>query len=158
MTARYGIRKSDKWIPWYFVAFFIVLFILDGIFVSLALSTHRGVVTEQPYQKGLAYNQTIEAADKQAALAWSSHIEVTSDEVRVLLKDKMGDPLLGAKVMVYLSRPTQAGDDFSVRLSEGENGRYESPVTFKINGQWDVRVSALRNKERYQQRKRVVIQ
>jgi len=53
---------KDKLIPWYFVIFFLVLFIVDGIFVYLATSTHTGVVTENAYEKGLRYNEVIERA------------------------------------------------------------------------------------------------
>jgi len=55
----------DRIIPLYFVAFFVVIAIFDGIFVYLATSTHSGVVTENAYQKGLNYNQYIDAYNQQ---------------------------------------------------------------------------------------------
>ena len=58
----------DKWIPMYFVAFFAVIALLDGIFVYTAISTQTGVVTEQPYEKGLAYNEVLEKAKTQPEL------------------------------------------------------------------------------------------
>ena len=60
-------RKSpkDKYILFAFLAFFGVIFVVDGIFITTALRTHRGVVTEQAYEKGLHYNQTLNEAKDQ---------------------------------------------------------------------------------------------
>ena len=67
-------NKNDKWIPWYFVLFFATIAICDAVFVGLALSTHRGLVTEHAYQKGLEYNHTIAAAEQQDGLNWQGRI------------------------------------------------------------------------------------
>ena len=69
-----GPRKSDKWIPWYFVAFFVVLAILDGIFVTIAATTHTGVITENAYQKGLDYNEVVAASEEQDEIGWVGNI------------------------------------------------------------------------------------
>ena len=62
------MAKRDRIIPLYFVAFFVFIAIMDGIFVYLATTTHSGVVTENAYQKGLNYNQYITAYDQQEML------------------------------------------------------------------------------------------
>ncbi|MFW0777891.1 MAG: FixH family protein [Rickettsiales bacterium] len=150
-------RPSDKWIPWYFVAFFVVLAILDGIFVTIAFSTHRGVVTEHAYQKGLHYNQTIKAAEKQTTLGWESDIAYDAPRISIALKDAKGHPITNAETIAYFKRPNQSGDDFSVALKEQHKGMYGEDVSFPLKGQWDVRIVTTWKTQQYQKAKRIVV-
>ncbi len=47
-------------IPLYFILAFLVVFVVNGIFVYLAVSTNHGVVTENAYEKGLQYDHIVE--------------------------------------------------------------------------------------------------
>ena len=152
-----GPKPGDKYIPWYFVAFFVGLAILDGIFVFIATSTHRGVVTEQAYRKGLNYNRTVEAAAIQQARGWQGVISMEEQTVSFNFKDKEQQPLSNAQVTAYFFRPTQEGHDFSVTLRETEPGTYRHPVNLPLQGQWEVKITAQWEKQHYQQRKRLVI-
>ncbi|MBV1901885.1 MAG: FixH family protein, partial [Kordiimonadaceae bacterium] len=103
-------RKSDKYIPWYFVAFFAVLFIWDGFFVYTATSTHTGVVEDNTYNRGLNYNETIAAADTQAALDWQSEITFSPKGILSFKLEKNdGTAVRSANVKAQFFRPTQAG-------------------------------------------------
>lgn len=62
-------RKSDKWIPWYFVLVFLVVVCVNGFFVYTAVTTHTGLVTKSPYEKGLSYNKKIAEARRQENLS-----------------------------------------------------------------------------------------
>ncbi|MGE0754327.1 MAG: FixH family protein [Alphaproteobacteria bacterium] len=157
MKAQTGMQPRDKWIPWYFVVFFLLLFILDGIFVYLALSSHRGVVTEQAYQKGLQYNETVEAANQQAALGWQGAITHENGAVLFALRDAQETPISKARVTAYFSRPTQAGSDFSLTLDSLQKGLYGKTVSFPVKGQWDVKIVATWNQQQYQQRRRILV-
>lgn len=152
-----AIKKSDKLIPWYFVAFFVVLAILDGIFVYLANSTHTGVVTEEAYQKGLDYNKTIAAAEAQEALGWGSKTELKNDQLLSLITDANGNPLVGARVRAQFFRPTQDGSDFVVPLMEVSDGRYVSSSLAAKPGQWDVRIFVEWKQLQYQKAQRIVV-
>lgn len=55
----------DRLIPWYFVMAFLVVFAVNGLFIYLATSTNRGVVTENAYEKGLAFDRIVEASRKR---------------------------------------------------------------------------------------------
>ncbi|MCI5050219.1 MAG: FixH family protein [Rickettsiales bacterium] len=55
----------DRLIPWYFVMAFMVVFIVNGIFIYYATGTHKGVVTENPYEKGLAFDEIVNEVRKQ---------------------------------------------------------------------------------------------
>ena len=52
---------KDKYILFAFLAFFGVIFVLDGIFVYTAISTQTGVIAEKAYEKGLNYNETLKS-------------------------------------------------------------------------------------------------
>lgn len=150
-------RKSDKWIPWYFVAFFVVLAILDGAFVTIALSTHRGVVTDNAYQKGLNYNQTIAASERQDALGWAGTISFESGMLLLALSDKDQVAIKEANVTAYISRPAQAGFDFSVPLELNTEGVYSNNVIFPTKGLWNVRIMATWQQQQYQKSQNIVV-
>ncbi len=154
--------KSYAWIPWAIVAFFVVIAILDGIFVYLATSTHTGVVTEHAYKEGLAYNDTIAEAEKQATYGWSGRIGYASvaraGEGLLSFGLEAGEQQIsGAQVYAVISRPTHDGQDFKVTLSENAPGVYAEVVRFPALGQWDVRVYVEWQNKAYQQHRRLVV-
>ena len=157
-------RPIDRWIPWMIVGFFAVFMLLDAVFVYLAMSSHRGVVTEKAYEKGLAYNETVAAADAQQALGWQGEIAVAGRSgveepatIGFILRDAKGALRSGAEVQAKLIRPTQAGYDRVLLLEETEPGHYIGNVHIPLAGQWDIRVAATWQGRQYQQRRRVVI-
>ena len=150
-------RKSDKYIPWYFVAFFAALFIWDGIFVYTATSTHTGVVVDNTYNRGLNYNETVAAADAQASLNWHSVITFSPDGILSFnLEDSDGTAIRGASVKAQFFRPTQAGQDFVVGLQEASSGTYQTSIR-TTPGQWEVRIFAKWKQQRYQKSKRIIV-
>lgn len=151
------IRKTDKWIPWYFVAFFVALAIIDGIFVTIALSTHTGVVSERAYQDGVEYNKTIEAAESQEKLGWQSEVEISGETLNISLKDKNGKAIKDAKVTAYFMRQSQDGYDFSSIIGANAEGMYSKHIDFPLKGLWDVRILATWNQQQYQRSKEIVV-
>lgn len=153
-----GPRPSDKYIPWYFVAFFVVLAILDGIFVYLATTSHTGVVEENHYERGLAYNDRVAAIEAQEALGWTTGITFM-DEGRVLFEasDEAGAPIEDASVEAQFVRPTQDGSDFMLSLGEIQPGLYGAEAKALHAGQWEIRVFVEWKQQQYQTSKRVVV-
>ncbi len=153
-----GPRKSDRWIPWYFVGFFALIFMFDGVFVYLATSTHTGVVTEQAYEKGLNYNQTIEAAAAQKALGWQGEVTYdTSNQLNYVVRDHDGALVTNAKVVAELTRPTHNGVDFNSSLLEIAPGIYQAPIEFPLDGVWDVRIFVTWQQTQFQTAQRIVV-
>ena len=149
MTA---LSRRDKFIPWYFVIFFVVLALVDGVMVTLAVSTQTGLVTEHPYEKGLAYNQVVKAEEQQEALGWKSDVKYENGILFFVLKDAGGKILHADAITANIVRPTQAGMDFLVKLNEGK-----VPIIFPIKGLWEVRVHAKVGQQEYQQSKRIIV-
>jgi nitrogen fixation protein FixH len=135
-------RKNDKYIPWLFVAFFAVVFAVDGLMVSLALKTHTGVVTEKAYETGLNYNRILEDKRKQENLGWHLDMRTNSaGHIEVVAKDKDQTVIVGAKANVYLFRPTQEGFDQTVSLIETQPGHYQATPNYPLKGQWQAFVT-----------------
>ena len=152
------LSRRDRMIPWYFVMFFVGLAVVDGVLVTLAVRTHTGVVTDHAYEKGLAYNKVVDAAAAQAALGWKGAIEFVpatgnTGTLRLKLSDTSGKALKLASATASIIRPTQAGQDFEVTLTNGE-----AKVTFPEAGQWEVRIFAKVGDTPYQQSKRIVVE
>lgn len=154
-------RASDRWIPWAFFAFFVVLILTLVPMGLVAVRTNTGVSTEHAYEKGLAYNKTLKAAAQQAALNWRGDLTVapSAEGVRVdfRLLDAVGKPLDRAEVALWLVRPTQDGMDRRSDMQALADGHYTANLALPARGLWEARVSAMVNGQNYQTVKRVVL-
>lgn len=152
-------KPIDKWIPWFFVLFFIVIATLDGIFVTLALRTHTGTVTENAFEKGVAYNNVLKEARERDALGWNADITLGDDNnLIVSLRGKDGSVLKGARVSVKMVRPAQDGYDYEITLTDEGNGLYAAPANLPLPGQWQARIFATWQDKRYQISKTIIAQ
>ncbi len=129
-----------------FLTFFGGIAAVNAVMVTLAVRTHSGMVTDHPYEKGLAYNQVIAAEEAQQARGWSGELALRPPRVTggpltlsFVLKDAHSRVLLPEKVTVTFTRPTRGGIDFTVPLHEGV-----AEVTFAQKGVWDARVDVVR--------------
>jgi nitrogen fixation protein FixH len=158
-------RSRDRWIPWAFVAFFLVVVAANGVMVYLAQDTWTGVVTENHYEKGLAYNEALARARAQDALGWQVDVAFTPAEhsppgdprahVVVTMRDRDGRPLADGEVRARFVRPTHEGFDAEVALTHLGNGRYGADVSLALPGQWDMVVSGFHDGATYQTARRV---
>jgi nitrogen fixation protein FixH len=160
-------RKSGWWYPWIFVGGFAVVIVVNGILFYNATTTFSGLSTENPYEKGLAYNKTLEEARAQDKLGWkvSSQIDTLEEKpdggrrvrVAVEFKDSQNLPLEGMQVRAMLIRPAAEGHDKQIALANQGNGLYASEANLDLQGLWEVRIVALGQKNSYQTAERVQI-
>lgn len=155
-------QKDGWYIPWLFVAFFVVIFLMNGVFLYFAISTHSGLETESAYEEGLRYNEKIEAAAGENALGWRVAIDAERTEggetrLTVTLTDRDGRPLSGREVTARFARPVKAGDDLGVVLTARGHGRYETETNLPFPGQWDIRVLVREGERTLRESKRVVL-
>ena len=144
--------NSDKLIPWYFVMFFVFIAVVDGIMVTLAVKTHTGTVTDHPYEKGLAYNKIISAANNQGNLGWNSEIIYNNGIIEFKLHDTSGKIIVADNIEAKITRPTHSGLDFSTDLTSGM-----AQVDFPEKGLWEVRIFAKIGEEEYQTSKKIIV-
>ena len=108
-------------IPWFFVIFFSTFIIVDIAYIFVAEKTWRGLATEDGYQKGLKYNQAIDAVKEQKKLGWDMQIKYQPSgtkigNLQVNLLNKNHHTIDDANLSVNIKRPVQEGKDFSVNL------------------------------------------
>jgi len=135
--------RSDggKFLAWMLGAFGLV-FAVNGIFIWLALSTWSGLTTDHPYERGLAYNQTLQEAAAEAALGWHSELEFKNHRLLVRFHDRSGGALDRLQVTARFVRPTSDGADRNLPLDAVGDGGYTATVDLPLPGQWQVLVKA----------------
>jgi nitrogen fixation protein FixH len=143
----------DRIIPWYFVLFFVVIASVDAVMVTLAVRSNSGLVTEHPYETGLAYNQVVNAANKQDKLGWQSTLNYRNGVLHFTLRDAAGKPLAISKATAIITRPTMTGMDFTAPLT-GDATKLQFPAP----GLWQIEINVQANGTAFQVRKRLVIQ
>lgn len=131
---------------------------VDITTIVLGSVTDDGLVVEHYYKHGLNYDQERSARENREG--WQVAMEVPKTAlheapVKVTLRDKENRPLSGATVTLKLFRPTKAGYDQLVTLSETGSGRFEAPVTVPLEGLWDATVQIQQGDARYEYRERL---
>ncbi|MBT7955416.1 MAG: FixH family protein [Rhodospirillaceae bacterium] len=133
---------TGRSVLWWVISFFVVIFIANFAFVYFALSSWPGLSTENAYEKGVRYNETIAKAEAQSRLGWQSSVALSDNgELVITLTDKEDQMLSGRVVKVDLVRPIQEGVDQQVTLAEARAGIYRAPVKFTHLGRWWIDVS-----------------
>lgn len=141
--------EKGTWVLLCFVAFFALVAAVNAVFISTALKTHSGVVTDQPYEKGLAYNEMLARAGEQPAV---DHKPSWQDGVLSwTLHDANGKPI-EAEVTALLYRSVKDGSDFNVTLKPAEDGIYEANIDLPMKGRWEAQLKAIWKSSQYQTR------
>jgi len=153
-------NKKSK-IPYIILLFFVVIITVNVFYIIASRDSLPGVATNNSYNKGIKYNQTIQQKEKQEKLGWDVNIVITQatagiKNIAINLLDKEGLHIKGAKVKVRFFRPTSDGIDFDVIFVE-EDGSYRKQVTFPALGQWDFEVVIKKDKDIFLTKKRFVI-
>ena len=146
---RQATAARGAWIPWLFVAFFVVVIVVNGTMIWYAATSWTGIATSDPYEKGLTYNRNLAAAEAQAALGWRSRLDARltrglAAEASFVLTDAQGDAIGDADVEASFERPTSEGVDFKLALPPRGDGSYGASFNLPISGQWRVHITARR--------------
>lgn len=140
-------RITGRHVLFGLLGFFGLVLVANGAFVYLALDSFSGLSTENAYQRGLAYNDTLRAAEAQRALGWRVAVRTEAlaggrHRIAADFADKRGAPVESLAVDGYLRRPTQEGYDRDIALARVGPGRYAAEVALPLAGQWDIVLSA----------------
>jgi len=133
--------KGKSKIPYIFIGFFAVIFLVNITYIYIAKKTWSGLVTEDSYQKGLKYNDTLKAVKEQKELGWKVnssfiHKVAGSGEVEVFLKDEKSRIIKDATIYISFKRPSNEQSDFKRELNFID-GSYKTKAEFPLKGQWD---------------------
>lgn len=142
MTTQTKPYTGKRILAW-FVGFFIVVFTANGIMTYFALKTWTGLETENPYVKGLNYNDEISNAAAQQTSGWEISIsnipEITEGRFEITI-NRPEESLPPSEVTVDFIRAVIEGYDQQITLSHNGDGIYGAPVKLPLEGQWDILV------------------
>jgi nitrogen fixation protein FixH len=132
---------TGRSVLWWVISFFAVIFIANFFFIYFALSSWTGLSTENAYEKGVRFNETLAKADAQKIQGWQSTVSlVGGTQLKIILTDKNQRALRGLGVSAKLIRPVKEGNDQKFMLKEFGPGIYQAPVAFSHQGRWQVEV------------------
>jgi nitrogen fixation protein FixH len=154
---------TGRFYPWIFVAAMGLVVLVNAGMIWFAVSTFTGLSTEDPYDKGLAFNRTLAAAETQAALGWQVDVDAAASPagaaptvtLAVAFRDRAGRMLDGLQVRAFLVRPTSAGHDRAVDLAAAGEGRYRATAALALRGEWLLTIVASKDKETWQSTRRI---
>lgn len=161
-SAAQPIRRA-LWVPGLFVLGFLIVIAVNGILIFEAVRSFSGLETDSAYEKGLHYNQALAAAADNARTGWYAEPTITAGktaerQLQILVTDRMGAPVKSLQVQAVLVRPTNAGMDTSLKLTDLGEGRYGAAFTPKGLGNWELRISARSGDTAWQQVQRIFLQ
>ncbi len=139
------IRQIDgRHVLFGLIAFFAVVFAVNIVFVVVATDTFTGLWTEDPYRKGLQYNETIDAYHAQQAAGWHYEVKLAGEALQVRVLDRQGKPVDALALEGRIGRPTTNAFDQPVRFAWQGPGLYTTAMPGLAPGQWDVSLSVQR--------------
>ncbi len=126
-----------------FLGFFAIVFAVNGVMLTMALKTHSGIVANEPYRKGLKYNERIAADAMQSELGWMSDIGVSPDARRLVVKltGKSGEAIDGMQVRAEVARPSSSRGELHLVLEPKGPGYYEAELPEIENGAYIANLS-----------------
>lgn len=157
-----GITQASKramrnpWVLGWITMVAIVLGV-NITMITLAITTNPGLVTKDYYERGQDYEQHMASRRaERAKLGWQLNLQQPAANLidqagayRFTALDAQGKPLVGAQVVLYAYRPSDAGKDFSVPMTEAAPGVYTANVAFSLKGVWDLIINVKRGGHDY---------
>jgi nitrogen fixation protein FixH len=125
------------------LGFFAVVFGVNGLMMTMAITTLPGTEVDSAYSASIAYETEIAAARDQSKRDWKIDAKVErkpdgNATLRVEARDKNGVPLAGLSFFGRLERPTDKRADRDVALAEISGGIYSGNASGITAGQWDL--------------------
>jgi nitrogen fixation protein FixH len=147
----------------------LIVIAVNAVLAIVAVGTFSGLETTDHYRKGLAYQDALDAAARQADRGWRVQVDFqprpadrasggeSGGELALVFSDRDGQPLERLEVEAQFARPTQAGFDQTVVLDQDGGGRYRTSISLPMPGQWDLRILARRDDARFQSTYRLLV-
>ena len=150
-----GTRLTGRHVLGTFLTFLAAIFAMNGALIYCAVTTNSGLVANEPYRRGLRYNERIAADERQAQLGWTDKLDVTREGgVALVLTDSAGSPVSGLRIETVLGRPATSRQDIRLSLREVAPGRYEAQTVALAAGTWLIALEARAGEEKPVYRKR----
>jgi nitrogen fixation protein FixH len=126
---------TGRHVLWGLIGGFGVIFIANGTFVYFAASTFPGNDVDDPYRRGLAYNETLAADRAQKAEGWAAEVLATPTGVEILLRRSGEASGSGLVIAGELRQRGEPGNDRILVFRENDPGRYRADIDLGA-GRW----------------------
>lgn len=128
--------------------------------ILVGTKSFDGVVVEKPYETGLDWDKKRE---QKLKLGWivslpGSSFPVGRNDLLVAVRDKDGNPLRDAIVLVKMTRPSSNRHDRTYEAVRQADGRYLAMVDFPLYGKWDLIMNITRHNQRVEFTKPVFVE
>ncbi|WP_181699846.1 FixH family protein [Chthonobacter albigriseus] len=148
-----GGRPVTGWtVLYWMLAFFAVIFAVNGVFIYYALGTFPGLEVASSYKAGQEFRAEVEAAHAQDERGWTVDLSAglgdAGAEIAVTFTSRDGYPEAGLTVTAELEHPTMTSGDRMVVLAETEPGRYRGIIAGEAAGRRMLVLTATRGGER----------
>lgn len=120
------------------MAFFGLMFVVNGYFLFYAITTFPGEDVEKSYLQGLDYNSTLSRRAEQAKLGWTSEIGVVGSTLEIRAFEGSGLMITGKQVDVVVRRLATTADDQILIATETAPGIYTVDVSALPKGEWEI--------------------
>lgn len=124
-----------------FVAFFGLIFAVNGLFMYQAIHTFPGQTVDNPYEAGIAYNRTLAQKAAEAQLGWKAEVGKSGDVIRLIVQDRAGRPVRNLTVTGKIERPATEKGRRMIQLKEVSPGSYQIAMN-GMTGAWDFSATA----------------
>ena len=138
-------KLSGRHVLLMFLGFFGIIFVVNGIFLSKAISSFPGEITKKSYVQGLKYNSVLDQKEAQQQLGWNVGIGVIDNKLVTQVVDKNGQPMPSMKVTAEL---IQHSDDHLVKtidLYPESKTEYSHTLENMSAGRWTVNLKVSSN-------------
>jgi hypothetical protein len=154
-------KESMHWAPKLIIGFFIVLVVLNAIFLSISTrglpnaltrlilpnpsnsQVHTGFPGLIPHDRNKLYEPHLQELEQQKNLGWTVIVEGLdglknnlASNVIIKLSDKQHQPIIAATVTLELWRMANSADDQTIQFSENTPGEYHATVRLSDEGLW----------------------
>ncbi|MDC7684470.1 FixH family protein [Asticcacaulis sp. BYS171W] len=133
-------RRRGRFVPWFIAAFFISFMLPLIAFTVLAFRHAPSEVTAQAYEKGLAYNNALDAEAAQEGLGWKVNGAFRDGVYRVSASDR-GVAMEDARVEVWFVHPSVKTNDRHAVLTHSGRGIYEAKIDLPVRAGWSAHVT-----------------
>jgi hypothetical protein len=124
-----------------------------GVLASLAAHDPSFALEHDYYQKAVHWDRQQAEWAENARLGYGVAVELGAGsggiELVVRVTDRTGVPLRGARVEVEAFANARAADRRTLRLVEGEDGRYHAPLGTPRAGLWELRFAVAQSSDRF---------
>lgn len=137
-----GFSSNPRWL-WGIVASFALLVAANAVMIYFATADDASiVVSEQPYEAGLRYDEALNETARTRATGWSHALtDCAGSELCITLSDPDGIGVDGASVSAVLVRPSDSTLDTTLPLESLGDGRYGTSA-LPARGLWELTIEA----------------